>query len=279
MNDIASNLIFDISTMLVMDGRELRSVQPDKDGVYCGIPLMVLGAVSRNNVEYEVTSTLAAMTNPNTRFYKNLTEGNLEGEFRHPIILNKEELLRITLIDRALVSHYIKRVRSQKTEDGKYYIVYGDIVPFGPYGQYLRDSFADPKRNTAFSLRSLCSVIGESNGVTKKRVAAMITFDHVDGSGYELSCKRFQDRKCISNESFSLMSKVVSIDDLRESQVIAKAVGFESINHQQLFDLLQTNTISVCQEVKAVFDERQKQLITPAGKKSIFHTMFDSRGN
>ena len=44
-------VVFSISTQLEMEGRQLQAIKPDKNGVYKGIPLTVIGVASRNRVD------------------------------------------------------------------------------------------------------------------------------------------------------------------------------------------------------------------------------------
>ena len=107
MNTIA----FDISSALLLEGNQ-KSLKPDKNGVYHDIPLMVLGKVSRNLKDYEVTSMVDALTNPYSPFVRRLKAGQLTGEWGHPMIWEDKDLPRVMLIDSKNESHTIHRVCS-----------------------------------------------------------------------------------------------------------------------------------------------------------------------
>lgn len=191
-----NSVVFSISTDLEFRGRQLKSVKPDKDGVYKGIPLTVIGLNSRNGVNYRRESVISCLTDPKSRFVMNLKSGDLEGERGHPFlgVDPKAAVARLLYLDRTKISHYITRVYTSPLDaNSDSIIVYGDIVPSGPYGEYLKQDFEDPKRNASFSLRAATQIIRKSNGVTYKEMLAMFTFDSVDGPGYVECSKRFQD--------------------------------------------------------------------------------------
>ena len=174
-----ANIAFDISSALYVDGAQ-TNIKPDEKGVYRDMPVMVLGKVSRNNKEYEINSMVEAITSPNSIFFKKLKMGQLQGEYGHPLVLCEKDLPRIAIVDPTKVSHVIHSVRCGEPTEKGHRIVYADIEPFGPYGKYLKESFDNPRINTAFSLRSLVAKIGTSGNVIKQRVTALITIDAVD---------------------------------------------------------------------------------------------------
>lgn len=189
-----NKVIFEVATELEMNGRQLKALKPDKDGIYKGIPLTVIGQKSRNNVYYDPQSVIQCMTDPNSRFVMNLKSGDLEGEWGHPLLSSKDpnEIVgRLLYLDRKCVSHHFTRVYAEDIGGGKY-IVYGDVKPSGPYGKTLSENFQDPTRNVSFSLRSATTVTGQRDGITFKKMLVLFTFDAVDGPGYAEACKRYQ---------------------------------------------------------------------------------------
>ena len=278
-----SNVIFSIQTLQTDRGGSLKCVKPNDDGVYENVPVAAIGIPSRNRAVYDMESTLAAMSDPSTRFYKNLAEGNLEGEWGHPKlppIMTKQDkmaaVLRTIQIDRTMVSHYFTKIRTQQARDGEYVITYADIVPAGPYGKYLEESFADPKRNTCFSLRSLTGdPIPMPDGNTKKKMKLLVTFDAVDGPGFEIAGKRYM----MSSESYAISDEQLleaSIHEVIQFPDFAKVVGYESITSQELLDIFEVDKICIKKEftIEGVFDPDKSAIITPEGPRSIFHTLF-----
>lgn len=288
---MTNNLLFSIQTLNVMPGGKLKGIEPDASGVYRGVPVAVIGKPSRNNVLYDPQSFVNSVTDTRSRFYKNLTEGNLEGEWGHPLaVANPKEYIQRTLtIDRTRISHYFSKIYTENSKDGKYVIVYADVVPTGPYGQYLAESFADPKRNTAFSLRSLTSApkpIG--GGLASKSIVAMVTFDAVDGPGFEEASKRHM----VSQEGFKIISRNsgqefsfenmdetaadMSIQEILQFPGFTKAVGFESVNCQEILDIIEADKVTIRKEIciEGIYDPDNRTLVTADGNKSVFHSLF-----
>ena len=261
MNTIA----FDISSALLLEGNQ-KSLKPDKNGVYHDIPLMVLGKVSRNFKDYEVTSMVDAMTNPYSPFVRRLKAGQLTGEWGHPMIWEDKDLPRVMLIDSKNESHTIHRVwTGQPTEQG-HVVVYGDLQCSGPYGSYLKDRLEDPLKNAAFSLRSLVAKIGQEGNVIKQRVNALVTIDAVDCPGYAEASKDYV--KGLEGLSYEFDPK----DHLSE---IAHALGCESIHDQQLLDILQVDKVSIAKTVVGILDAKNGAVVDDQGRPhQVFHTLF-----
>ena len=279
---MAENVIFSISTEMEMEGRSLKAIKPDKDGVYKGIPLTVIGVNSRNNVNYTKESVLHCLTDTNSRFAANIKTGDMEGEWGHPFLEGKESLGRLLYIDRARVSHYFTKVYGK--EENGIIIVYGDVKPFGPFKQNLIDSFEDPNRNTSFSLRSAAVPIGQdAAGITQKRMLALVTFDAVDGPGFLMASKRFQDKSvATAGMSVRLKPGILNVDfsvnrtQFLDAQEYRKASGMESvILDQRVLDAFGCDKLTVKETViKAV---GHKQFVDAAGKNvSLFDTCFGS---
>lgn len=260
-----ANIAFDISSALYVDGAQ-TDIKPDEKGVYRNMPVMVLGKVSRNNKEYEINSMVDAITSPNSIFFKKLKMGQLQGEYGHPLVLCEKELPRIAVVDPTKVSHVIHNVRCGEPTEKGHRIVYADIEPFGPYGKYLKESFDNPRINTAFSLRSLVAKIGTSGNVIRQRVTALITIDAVDAPGYAEASKV----RVPSMEGISIDIEHPE-DHLEE---LAMACGCESIDDQQLLDALQVNKVEIKHNVNGIVDRFGRVISTSDGKKSLFHELF-----
>lgn len=254
------NISFDISSALVTD--KAKALKPNKDGVYTNIPIMVLGKVSRNNKDYEINSMLAALTSSQSVFFKKLKMGQLQGEYGHPQIYSEAELGRIAVVDPTKVSHAIHAVRTGETTEKGHTIVLADIEPCGPYGKYLEESFQNPRMNTAFSLRSLVSKIGQVGSIIKQRVTALITVDAVDAPGYAEASKV----RIPSMEGFSMEIEHPE----QHLPELALACGCESIDDQQLLDMLEVDKVTIVKHLNGIIDAKGS-LITEDGKKNIFH--------
>ena len=260
-----ANIAFDISSALYVEGAQ-KNFEPDKDGVWRNFPVMVLGKVSRNNKDYEINSMVEAITNPNSIFFKKLKMGQLQGEYGHPLVLKEQDLPRIAVVDPTKVSHVIHHVKCGEPTEKGHRVVYADIEPFGPYGEYLEKSLRNPRINTAFSLRSLVSKIGMQGNVIKQRVTALITIDAVDAPGYaEASKVRVPSMEGIS----------IDIDHPEDHlEELALVCGCESINDQQLLDVLEVNKVEIRHNVDGFINVADRLIATSNGKKSLFHEMF-----
>lgn len=279
---MADNVVFSISTEMEMEGRALKAVKPNKDGIYTGIPLTVIGCNSRNNVNYEKQSVIKCLTDPNSRFCANVKTGDMEGEWGHPLLEGDKCLDRLLYIDRKCVSHCFTRVYGK--EENGLIIIYGDVKPTGPYKQQLIDSFEDPTRNTSFSLRSAAVKIGQTpDGIVQKRMLALVTFDAVDGPGFLMASKRFRDQ-AVATESMktTLTDKTLNVDfsvnrkQYLNSMEYRKASGFESvILDQRVLDAFGCDKITIKEKVvKAI---GHKQFVDAAGQNvSLFDTCFGS---
>lgn len=258
-----SKISFDISSAM-LDKSNQKSIKPDKNGIYKGLPLLVLGKVSQNNKEYEINSMIDAISNPKSLFYRKLVAGQLEGEWWHPLTGNDESALtRIAKIERNNVSHHIHRVYTGAATEQGHVIVYGDIEPTGPYGPHLKESLENPRINTAFSLRSLVSNLGEEDGVIKQRVIVLVTVDAVDAPGYAEASK-----VNIAQEGMSY-----EIDLNKHGDMIRAEFGLEHIDDPQLCDLLEVNRVTI-RKTNYTVDVSNRTLNSKVNKKPIFHELF-----
>lgn len=256
---MANNLVFSISTQMEMEGRQLKALKPNKDGIYTGIPLTVIGCDSRNKVNYEKESVLKCLTDVSGRFAANVATGDMEGEWGHPFLAGDKCLDRLLHIERTRLSHYFTRVYG-KDVGNDIIMIYGDVKPFGPYGQYLRESFEDPCRNTSFSLRSAAAVTGNKNGIVQKKMIALVTFDAVDGPGFLKASKRFRDED-VAIESFGSkaaedLASAYNVDisvtkpEFLKTQESLKIAGQESIiTDQRILDAFGCDKITIRDKV------------------------------
>lgn len=278
------DLTFSLQTITTSAVGSLRSIQPDTEGIYRGVPLTVIGMPSRNNMLYDPQSLVHAMTNPQSKFYKDLTGGSLNGEYGHPVLVGlakQDALKRLSIIVETQVSHQIVALdATQRTSDGKYIIVKGDIKPFGPYAKHLCDSFADKHHDTCFSLRNLTSMPKRGNdGLFHKTVVAMITYDHVTSApGYEIASKRAmtvgtESMECVSVEE---NVEVFTMGDVQiGDQAFQETIGYESIRCQEVLDLLERDEVKVCVNDTPVgfFDSSKGVIVGGTGhrSRSVFH--------
>jgi len=270
-----------VQTLITKDGGVLKSIKQDKEGFYRNVPLMVIGKPSRNGILYDPTSTMHALSNDSSRFVINLREGNLEGEWGHPMVdtstPSRAVLDRLCRIDRTLASHYIAAIRTMQTESG-FTIVKGDVKPYGPYAQYLKDSMEDPNRNTAFSLRALTQDVETRGGITIRKVCLLVTFDAVDGPGFEEASKRYMAATESLTQTYVFdEGPHVSVTgaELCASGVKASLFSMETITDQQVLDLLKTDMVRVMHEPVGMFDSRSRMIVRSNGERvQPFHHIY-----
>lgn len=283
---MAGNVVFSISTELEMDGRQLKSVKPDKNGIYTGIPLTVIGCNSRNFCNYEKESVLKCLTDTQSRFASNIKTGDMEGEWGHPFLNGDKQTIlnRLMFIDRSKISHYFTRVYGK--EENGIIIIYGDVKPFGPFKQYLIDSFEDPNRNTSFSLRSAAKPIGtDPSGIIRKRMLSLVTFDAVDGPGFLMASKRYRDPS-VATESMQVNTtdSVLNVDfsvnrrQFLDSMEYRKAVGFESVSYvdQRVLDAFGCDKVTIKDSVTLTYKGRNRFVNEAGDSVSLFDTCFGS---
>lgn len=277
-----NGLIFSVQTMQTNVGGSLRSIHPDDDGVYRDVPVAVIGKPSRNNAMYDPSSFVNAITNPNTKFNRSLVEGGLFGEWEHPsaVGLNEDDAVRRAMEVRLdTTSHYFTKVYSKTSPDGKYIVVYADIVPSGPKGKYLIEGFADPKRNVAFSLRSITARNPvKANNIYMKKIIALITFDGASIGGFEESCKRYMQ---VGTEELAYTTSDETIIDssmecLVNSPNCSSILGMESVDNQSMLDMLESNSITVSIKDEPISGTLSSTggLITKKGHISAFHGLY-----
>ena len=275
---MGNQIIFSIQTLENKDGKQLKAIKPNAKGIYERVPLGLFGKASRNMNRYDDMSMVRSLTDPNSRFCKLLQEGNLLGEYGHPLILSREQLPRLTYIDMDRVSHRFTKVQADGTGEGCT-LLYGDVKPCGPKGPYLTESFGDPDGNTCFSMRSLTTEPKIIGGIRHREVLMMVTFDFVDGPGFEEACKRFMATGTEDFGGYSVAEQYIeyscSMEDFIKLESAKGQHGLEAITSQEILDKLQENFVNIRNEVCGILDLRTKQLIMPTGKpKSVFHTVF-----
>ena len=183
---------FVVDILAIKNGRKLGRIRPDEDGYYT-VPLAVLGTVTDNRTYYEIEDFTNQITSSDTFFNRCLQDGKCFGEYGHPEIFllpENQQIERLLKIFEKNVSHQIGKVwTGDKLESGGR-IVYGKVKPTGPFGESLKSSLDDPCLNTSFSLRSVASSVNQ-NGITRRRIKALVTFDYVCAGGYSEASKRY----------------------------------------------------------------------------------------
>lgn len=186
------HISFVVDVLAVRNGRKLGAIRPDEDGYYT-VPLAVLGTPTDNRTYYEVEDFVSQLTSKESFINKCLSDGKLFGEYGHPMIRSlaeDQQLPRLMVIDEKNVSHQIGKIWTGEILDNGGRILYGHIKPTGPYGEDLQSSLDDPCINTSFSLRSIAHS-RDVNGLIRRRIKHLVTFDFVNAGGYAEASKRY----------------------------------------------------------------------------------------
>lgn len=269
-----SKYYFVVESMEVLDGRKLRALEPDSDGYYHNVPLMMLGVPTLNGTTYDPDCIVQCITDPASRFNIMLTSGSLYGEYDHPEFHTKDDIPRLLDIRRQFASHHIRRVHPIASSEGNTIIV-GSIKPTGPYGKHLEEDFRDPNRNTAFSVRSLCEESRDPRtGGRFRKIKVLVTFDSVSSPGYKEASKRYAP----ATESLSMLE--VSPDDFPR---IMDGAGNESsiITDREFGSLFGAKAIRINRtsyEITGNVLSGQSYYMDHTGeKRSILHSLLKKR--
>lgn len=221
---LAPKLKFSCGALPSANGHTVKSLTPDANGCY-EVVLGCVGAPTRANVIYESDSLVGAMSDPDSRFNICLKDGNLFGEWGHPVINGNKDIPRLLRIDEKYISHLFTKIWidekpiSIKGNNG--YPIRALVKPMGPYGDVLEKSLRDPMANTAFSIRSLClPSTGPDHRYEYRKVQMVVTFDAVNAPGFEMATKRYVS----GQESFEMNISKQEMFDAVES-----CKGMESI--------------------------------------------------
>ena len=187
---------FSCGILPTYNGGTLKAIKPDADGFY-EVCVGEIGdnAITRGGVSYDAQSLIDCMSDPNSRFNICLRDGNLCGEYGHPVCEKREDIPRLLRIDEHYKSHYFKKIFVSPNliehNGQKVQLIMGLLKPCGPFGDILKAELEDPCHNTSFSIRTLCLPIsGPDPNIQYRKVQLMITFDAVHAPGYDLTSKR-----------------------------------------------------------------------------------------
>lgn len=199
-----STLQFRVETVVSRDGQRMARLRPDETGTYRGVPIAVLGTVTRNRTQYDIPSFSDQFTNPESMFRQRLELGQLYGEWGHPNLLgmaNDMALNRLAFIDEERLSHHFRGIYTdKKAMSNGGVLLLADVKPYGPYKESMADNFLDPCMNTAFSLRAITEAV-ERGGVSYRYTRKLVTFDAVTAGGYLEASKLYSPSNTMSVES------------------------------------------------------------------------------
>ncbi len=231
--------------MIIDDGRKLAAAKQDADGYFCDIPAIALGKVTRNNTAYEVEPTVAQLRGPDTSIYKRLTEGVLFSEYGHPFVDLSTELglSRLLHLEPTRKSSHIRKMEVRHIDDLDLDIIFMDMKPAGPYGQYFAEQMLDPTQNCAFSLRGISKVrIDRASRVVYKRLNPLVTIDTgMAGGGFKVASKRYMP----SVESLSIDGEDIDIPIDMEVNQSFQEIALEHFTNSEINELFKSKSITI----------------------------------
>lgn len=257
----ARNLSFRVESMYMKRPGLVGRVKPNEHGVYCGLPMMVLGETTQQNTYYEPQSVVEQITDPNSRLNKVLVAGKLQGEWGHPSFTSdmsrEDQLTRLTTVIEKNQCHLFTALYTDAPNSQGHIVIRGDIKPMGPYGSYLKESLDDPVANTAFSLRAFVDTQVDSSGIKRRKVRALTTFDAVGASGYATTDKAH----AIGLESFSSDNyDDYEIHVMKDGNLLINQIALETFTNTELNELFGVSSISKIIQSKT-FVETDKSLM------------------
>lgn len=265
-----NKLLLFVGVMDTFDGRKLKGLRPEADGYYHGIPLSAFNAKSLNGCYYDTDSYRRQLTDASTPFNIRLTHGNLYGEWGHP--KDDAPLSRIVQIDRNQESHHFKAIYTA-SESSNTPIIFGDLKPTGPKGQYLEPSLMNPHENTAFSLR--CLMTEKYDPLLKaplRTVEEFVTFDAVDMPGYLYGSKWYAEATKTGKEFFM----PITLDMLYTPN--GTRVAFESYSDTRLLELFGVKNFDLNGKALGSYIKGTNTFRDPKGiNRSLTHSVLSGK--
>jgi hypothetical protein len=274
---IPRNISFRVETLFAKNNNRVGRVIPDENGIYKGLPMMVLGQVTQQKTYYDPQSMIDQITNPNTRFNMVLRQGKLAGEYGHPSFIGmmseSDQLQRLVTVDEKSTSHIFTSLYTDPLTPEGNIVVRGDIKPTGPMGSVLKDSLDDPVINTAFSLRAYVDTKMNPDGVKYRTVRSLVTFDCVTSSGFfgtdkshALALEHLAGGEYLDHE----------IQVMEDGNILISQIALESIMNEEMNDILQSSNIQrvIQSQTMITPDQSLHERFPNLYRKSVFHEFF-----
>lgn len=249
------NISFVIQSAEIKTGSNkfFKSIKDPKTGTY-KLPGFVFDQPSRNKKLYDTNSMVDCITNPNTRFYRMLTEGGLHGEWGHP---KTDDFSRLTTIDENNYALWIKKVWVDTLKTGET-VMWVEFKPCGPKGQFFEEALEDPDRNASLSIRVACVDGPTRNGISTLFPKCLVTTDAVGSGGFQAASKR------TAIEHMSMEDFIISFSENDLTENVAKnLVYMENYNKDSILEYFRADSIKVT-----------NQIITPSIQAASFHKSF-----
>ena len=232
------NVSFRVETLFSKTKGRVGVIRPNDLGIYCGVPMMVMGEITQQKTYYDPVSMMEQITNPATGFHKEFTAQKKCGEWGHPQfygLRDEDKLARLTKVEEDRTSHLFTGLYTDNPSPDGTVVVRADIKPTGKYGHLLKDSLDDPVMNTAFSLRAFVSTNVRPDGVKFRTVRQLTTWDCVNSSGYATTDKNH----ALGLESFSGDDySEYEINVLENGNLVIDQIALESFVDTDLNEIL-----------------------------------------
>lgn len=241
---IPRNIQFRVETMFVGNNNRVGRIRPDENGIYKGLPMMVLGQVTQQQTYYDPQSIVDQITNPKSRFNMIYKQQKAYGEYGHPTFYgmsDNDKLQRLVTVEESKVSHVFTGLYTDPaTADGTV-VLRGDVKPTGPMGNVFKESLDDPVVNTAFSLRAYVNTDMRPDGLKLRTVRQLTTWDTVGPSGYATTDKAHS----IGLESFAGDNfHDVEIHVMSDGNLLIDQIALESFSDTDLNEIFGTKKVS-----------------------------------
>jgi hypothetical protein len=223
--------------------------------------MMVLGEVTQQKTYYDPQSVVEQITNPNTGFAMAFAAQKKKGEYGHPSFIghgytDTEKLERLMTVREESTSHLFTGLYTDAAASDGTVVVRADIKPTGPMGPTLKAELDDPVVNVAFSLRAYVSTEVGQDGLKRRKVRSLCTFDTVGSSGYKSTDKAHS----IGLESFSGDTHHdYEINVMSDGNLMIDQIALESFSDNEMTEIFGSQLARVTQS--RTFVETNKDLM------------------
>lgn len=238
------NIQFRVETMFVSNGNRVGRVKPDENGIYKGLPMMVLGQVTQQQTYYDPASVVDQITNPQSRFNIIYKQNKLYGEYGHPTFYgmsDNDKIQRLMTVDESKISHLFTGLYTDPASADGTVILRADVKPTGPMGPVFKEGLDDPVINTAFSLRAYVDTKMRPDGLKYRTVRQLTTWDTVGPSGYATTDKA----NALGLESFSGDNfHDFEIQVLEDGNLMIDQIALETFSNTDLNEIFGATSVS-----------------------------------
>jgi hypothetical protein len=270
------NISFRVETLFTKNGGRVGRIKPDENGIYKGLPMMVLGQPTQQRTYYDPASIMDQITNPNSRFNMIYRQNKAYGEYGHPTfygMADSDKLQRLTAIDEKNISHLFTSLYTDQPAADQSVILRADVKPTGPMGGVFKDGLDDPVINTAFSLRAYVDTKMNSDGLRYRTVRALTTFDTVGPSGYATTDKA----NAIGLESFSSDNfSDFEVHVMSNGNLVIDQVALETLSNSDLNEIFGSRDVSRIIQSRTVVkpDAELSQRFPNLYRNALVHDLF-----